>query len=530
MGILNNFREHDFPAQVDLLTRIQREKLAEAIPELFDLYVKPLKDAMVDHLVAITLLGLMADEEPQTLKRLINGNIREKMLCVIIAGNNRFRSVVPILENMIGKEEFQELQAECFFALGKIKSPQSLRLFRRHIHHPDEVTASLAIQMIGKYRDEASIENLLAFLEDTEKIREYETCSLKTGMAVEALAAMKSRKALKGLVAHIHHRNATIRRIIHDALVRTGPNAVPMLADVFDTGRAEEKVLAANILGLIGGKPAGEIMIRALDEGGANHPNVRFAIYEAFGRIPFLKGLTCLTDALQEEDDLILMAVLTSLEAQISTGVVASLRAILARADLHGDKLIRTLVAVKAVRLYEHLYSDPVIAGRMTAQILETNDPAVRAAFRKILSAMPGERAASDLRMISSLCASPDERKVLVIDDSKAMLSFYQSVVLDMGLNILTAANGREALNLMEEEKSFALIITDMNMPVMDGLELTRKIREQANRSVVPILMATTESEQSQRDMAHSAGVSAFITKPFTAAVLKEKVTGLLCN
>ncbi|MBA4356926.1 MAG: response regulator, partial [Desulfovibrio sp.] len=72
------------------------------------------------------------------------------------------------------------------------------------------------------------------------------------------------------------------------------------------------------------------------------------------------------------------------------------------------------------------------------------------------------------------------------------------------------------------------VVITDMNMPVMDGMELVGKLRGSLGYEDVPILMVTTESEGSQRDMATKAGVTAFLTKPFKPDALKAKLMEML--
>ncbi len=526
MAILDNFRKKDFPDQINLLTEIQAERDKEAIPDLFDLYAKPLNDTMIDHMVVTSLHTLLAEDEAETVRRIKSGEMREKALCINIAGMNRFVSSVPVLHSMIRNDKFKELHADGFFALAEIMSPESLPLFREYIDHPKEMLSSLAMKMVGQYADEESIDKLLSIVEEAEKIAEYETCSLQVGLAVESLAGIDSPKALAALVSRIHHRNATIRRVIHRALAKVGAPAIPLIAAVFDGDDIDEKIVAANVLGMIGHKLGGEVMVRALDAGKADHPNVRYAIFEAFGNIPFLKGLTCLVDALAcEEDDLTLMAVVTALENQVSSGVIARTKELLKTPGSRRDKLIRMVIAAKAVSLFRCLYAEPELTPLLMEELLRTTDPEVLTVFKIALSKVDGEQAKEDLDKLCAISVPVTGRDVLVVDDSRAMLSFYGSVAQDLGLKILTAENGREALDIVELDQSFDLIITDMNMPVMDGLELTREIRHKIGNKTIPIIMVTTESEQSQRDMAKSAGVDAFITKPFTMQILREKLT-----
>ena len=97
-----------------------------------------------------------------------------------------------------------------------------------------------------------------------------------------------------------------------------------------------------------------------------------------------------------------------------------------------------------------------------------------------------------------------------------------------LGFEPLLAANGQEAFAFVDAGEFVDVVITDMNMPVMDGTELTGKLRGSLGYEDVPILMVSTESEGSQREMAAKVGVTAFLTKPFKPEELKATLTALL--
>lgn len=84
------------------------------------------------------------------------------------------------------------------------------------------------------------------------------------------------------------------------------------------------------------------------------------------------------------------------------------------------------------------------------------------------------------------------EKGLLAADDSKAMLSFYRSIAAEIGFRIMTAMNGKEALDLIESGEEFDLIITDMNMPIMDGIEFTKQLRNSIGYEETPVIMVTT--------------------------------------
>lgn len=115
---------------------------------------------------------------------------------------------------------------------------------------------------------------------------------------------------------------------------------------------------------------------------------------------------------------------------------------------------------------------------------------------------------------------------VLVVDDSKLAQKNICNVIKQMGVNqsnITTATNGKEAIELLESTE-YDLVITDLNMPVMDGNELIEYVRHQSSQPYVPVLMVTSESNQARLQQLQQAGVSAICDKPFEA----ENVKGLL--
>ncbi|MEA2083890.1 MAG: response regulator [Thermodesulfobacteriota bacterium] len=110
----------------------------------------------------------------------------------------------------------------------------------------------------------------------------------------------------------------------------------------------------------------------------------------------------------------------------------------------------------------------------------------------------------------------------IIADDSKAMLFFYKSVAADLAVQVETAEDGGIAFEYLQSDETVDLLVTDLNMPNMDGIELVKKIRKSGNRPGLYILMATTETEKSQTGLASKAGVNEFIAKPFTKDTLKE--------
>ena len=108
-----------------------------------------------------------------------------------------------------------------------------------------------------------------------------------------------------------------------------------------------------------------------------------------------------------------------------------------------------------------------------------------------------------------------DEIRVLLVDDSQLARNHIRRVLNNMGVtNITEAENGTEGVGLLREIE-VDLIVTDYNMPEMDGKEFTQYVREESSQSGVPILMVTSETDSSRLALVEDAGVSAICDKPF---------------
>ncbi len=119
---------------------------------------------------------------------------------------------------------------------------------------------------------------------------------------------------------------------------------------------------------------------------------------------------------------------------------------------------------------------------------------------------------------------------ILVVDDSSTMRRIIKNSFMRIGFkNVLEAENGIDAWNNLLNHK-IDLLITDWNMPEMNGLELVKKVRANEHYSEIPIIMITTEAGKPEVIVALKAGVNNYIVKPFTPSVLKEKLIGILDN
>jgi two-component system chemotaxis response regulator CheY len=115
--------------------------------------------------------------------------------------------------------------------------------------------------------------------------------------------------------------------------------------------------------------------------------------------------------------------------------------------------------------------------------------------------------------------------RVLVVDDSRAVRMILAKTLKELGFEVCEAANGREALEIIEAEKTeVKLVLADWNMPEINGLELLKRLRQDPELSSLVVVMVTTETELDQMAAALEAGANEYVMKPFTKDILVEKL------
>ena len=114
--------------------------------------------------------------------------------------------------------------------------------------------------------------------------------------------------------------------------------------------------------------------------------------------------------------------------------------------------------------------------------------------------------------------------KILIVDDFSTMRRIIKNLLRDLGFtNTSEADDGLTALPMLQGGK-YDFLVTDWNMPGMQGIDLLKAVRADAELASMPVLMVTAESKKDQIVEAAQAGVNGYVVKPFTAATLKEKI------
>ncbi|GAB7079359.1 response regulator [Megalodesulfovibrio paquesii] len=562
MASLDALRTLGFAEQMRLLMEANLRLDEQDAPALLELAATPLGDAAVDAMARGVLRTLFLAHPVWISRALGHDNPQVQRAAVHAAASLNMQSpdaaqaladlVALARENARQTDVLLEvLTALAQLDLDALRAAGALPVFRLHLDHPEPLIAGVCLSMLGALQDCESLPGLAALLERSVVAGQCCSdlmCEAPLWNALDALGDLAMAHcpgALEVLAGHMRHPNATARRLVHDALAAQGERALPQLiAALENDADADLTIMAANLLGRIAHKRGVNAILDSLEAGRLASPTQRFAAYEALGRMPSLAGKMHLLSAWEAEADPAgCIALVHAIEGQFSPALAERfLAAVLVAAPLRQSRMIRALAAASAPELLLAMHQNPELRGLLVEYLLNEGTADALARHMACLQTLAGQgdqenqgdQGARDaLARLSirrdALPAAGTGVKLLAIDDSAAMRSFYLGVGAGLGMEVLVAEHGRHALDILESDaEGIQCLIVDMNMPVMDGVAFVRQLRAKLAFKRIPVVMATTESTVSQREQAMQAGVDEFLKKPFTMQALQSTIARLL--
>jgi two-component system chemotaxis response regulator CheY len=118
-------------------------------------------------------------------------------------------------------------------------------------------------------------------------------------------------------------------------------------------------------------------------------------------------------------------------------------------------------------------------------------------------------------------------KTILIVDDSESIREVVSFTLENAGFNVLVGVDGKDALKFLDG-RQIDLLITDLHMPEMNGIELIKKVRDNEDYKHIPILFLTTESQKEKKMEAKSAGATGWIIKPFVPVKLLEALSKVM--
>jgi len=119
-------------------------------------------------------------------------------------------------------------------------------------------------------------------------------------------------------------------------------------------------------------------------------------------------------------------------------------------------------------------------------------------------------------------------KTILIVDDSASLRTVVKLALVRAGYEVLEAGDGKEALAQLDKAAKVHLIVSDVNMPNMDGITFVTHVKQHARHKFTPVIMLTTEGQDAKKEQGRAAGAKAWIIKPFNPPQLLDAVSKLI--
>ncbi len=119
-------------------------------------------------------------------------------------------------------------------------------------------------------------------------------------------------------------------------------------------------------------------------------------------------------------------------------------------------------------------------------------------------------------------------KTILIVDDSTSLRTVVKLALVRAGYDVLEAGDGQQALAQLEKISKVNLIVSDVNMPNMDGITFVTEVKKHARHKFTPVIMLTTEGQDAKKEQGRAAGAKAWVMKPFNPPQLLDAVSKLI--
>jgi CheY-like chemotaxis protein len=341
-------------------------------------------------------------------------------------------------------------------------------------------------------------------------------------LILSIFSEVQDHVSLEKLNDTIRSHYAHMRSFAKSELVRIGPKVVPVLIENLLNNDPDLLIHTLNVLGDIADESA-VVPIRKLLTNEPKSANVRFAAYEALALLPLKKGAYTLTAGLSDPEDHVCIAAARAIEKNFSTILGAGIKNLLRGPEDEARHIVKTIVNAQVDNIFVHL-SDDELFEELALFYLPHAHKDIRDHYHKLLLQAGKNDFAHKLTGEEEQALRP---KVVAVDDSRMILNIYKATLHELGFEPVLFEFPASALEWLQAEKPL-MVLTDLNMPKITGIQLTKKIREKYTDKLLPIIMVTTQNESQDNEAAYAAGVNAIVHKPFNSKSLAAAMNELL--
>ncbi|MFH2000131.1 MAG: response regulator [Planctomycetota bacterium] len=403
-----------------------------------------------------------------------------------------------------------QVRKRVVFELSRADDDFAIPLLEKIISsHPKVIEAIPALKQvfINKISDNTHyLEELLA--------RDRETLHPNVHrLMLDAVFAVRHPQALDIYNRGLLTDHAPVRNIASAKLALVGEPAVSVVAENLNSDNYNHVVYSLDVLGEIGHESAIR-HIRKLLHNMPDNANVRFAAYEALGKLPIRQGAHVLVAGLEDPDDSVAMSATKAVDRNLDDFMLEGVTNLVRSAGSSALRVAQLIVNSESDRVFINLIGEKAFREQVIPYLAENVPDDVKKRYTHLLRKHGFDGYAEEVLMQSEPEKSTAKKKVWAVDDSKMILRLYNKALFNLGYEVELFESPLDAWERLQEEAPDVLL-TDLNMPEMTGVQLVKKVRTIHPKNKLPIIMITTQDENDDHREAFAVGVDRIFQKPF---------------
>ncbi len=511
--VLSHLRDIDKKTQKHLVYLLSRADAEFSVP----LFLNILNDQsdVADQMPIIreTLFSTLLAFPEKLVQFIQSPDIRNKTELIKVAGEiNLEEANQPLLELLGESEDTAEI---CLLieSLGQIGAPQSVNKLTEYLYAANKELINITIHALGSIATPQAMHQLAERMGTDSEIDQ---------LILSIFSEVQDQISLEKLNDTMRSHHAHMRTIAKAELVRIGPKAVPVLLKNLSHEDPDFLIHTLNVLGDIGDDSAVN-PIRNLLTNEPKSANVRFAAYEGLALLPFKKGLYTLAVGLTDPEEHVCIAAARAIDKNFSPILGAGIKNLLQGHEQEAKHITKSIVYSQVDNIFLWLADDEIFQKLALGYLLQSHKD-IRNHYYQLL-------VENGLTDFAAQIVSEDKEsvrpKIVAVDDSRMILNIYKVTLHELGYEPVLFEFPESALGWLKKEKPL-MVLTDLNMPEITGIQLTDRIRDTYSKKLLPVIMVTTQNDMEDNKGAYDAGVNAILHKPFDVKSLGRAIEKVL--
>jgi CheY-like chemotaxis protein len=512
--------EHVKPeTQKKALLEVARAEEAFAIPLLTGVFVNSPDIAQSFPNLRETMFSKVLSH-PEVLLDLLtkDGDGKTKSFLAEVAGEIRLSVAVPLLLDILTSASDPQTIISAIGSLGMIGDPVAVKPISEFLHSdmPDVIAA--AVYALGELGTAEAIQRLWELLGKNKDLDHT---------IINIFSSAQRPEAMEKLNASLTSKHAHIRTAAKQKISEIGEMSIRILIKNLSMNDPDLVIHSLNVLGDIGDSSAVPA-IRKLLHTQPEDANIRFAAYEALGRLPIDKGAFTLAAGLEDAVDNVRTAAAKAIDRNYNGVLAGGIRNLTRGGGEEALKIIETIINSQCEKIFLDLLEEDYFQPPAMEILIKKAHPEIRSYYAKTLTDNGFPKLVEQIAS-EKMAEGKSRFRVYAVDDSKMILNIYRTVLHNLGFEPIPFEYPSQVLEKVRNDKPDA-ILTDLNMPEITGIDLTARIRQMYTKEELPVIMVTTQDEVRDNQEALESGINGILRKPFTETQISkalEKYAGL---